>query len=294
MKDRILSHPFSIVASAVLLCAVVSPELIFGQVTYSYKDDTGVLVLTNIAPNRPVTDLKVYGLPAPVPRAAGAAATPSAGSTKNNRRGPQLSRSINADSNDRNSVQPSAAGQTAGMSARAAQLRPLIDKYATQFRLDPELVRSVIATESGFQERAVSSKGALGLMQLMPSTAAQLGVWDPFDPEQNIRGGTKHLRFLMDTFNNDLPLSLAAYNAGENLVQRLGRIPDIRETHNYVRSVTARYGDRRMKTVLPSQPPTRTVPSVFRYLDENGVLVLTNIPPVGTSTPAAGPVQSPQ
>jgi len=120
-------------------------------------------------------------------------------------------------------------------------------------------------------------------MQLMPSTAAKLGVRDPFDPEQNIRGGTKHLRFLMDTFNNDLPLSLAAYNAGENLVQKLGRVPDIPETHNYVRSVMTRFGERQMKQSW-QQPVSPPIPRVFRYLDQNGVLVLTNIPPVGASS----------
>jgi len=273
-------HPISILASVTLLCALVSPEAMFGQVTYSYKDDTGVLVLTNIPPSGPVRDLKVYGIPTPPPRAAGLASSPVR--TRNNRPQTQSAKAGSA-----------VAKPTAAMPGRAAQFGPIIDKYATQFRLDPDLVRSVIATESGFYERAVSSKGAMGLMQLMPSTAAQLGVRDPFDPEQNIRGGTKHLRFLMDTFNNDLPLSLAAYNAGENLVQRLGRVPDIAETHNYVRSITNRYGDRQMKQALP-RPAGPPVPAVFRYLDQNGVLVLTNIPPVGGSSSIAGQGQSPQ
>jgi soluble lytic murein transglycosylase-like protein len=78
-------------------------------------------------------------------------------------------------------------------------------------------------------------------MQLMPATAKRLGVQNSFDPEQNIQGGTKHFRFLMDSFNEDLELSLAAYNAGENLVQRLGRVPEIKETLDYVRSITKRF-----------------------------------------------------
>ena len=107
----------------------------------------------------------------------------------------------------------------------------------------------MIETESDFDSRAVSPKGARGLMQLMPATALRVGVQNSFDPEQNIRGGMQHMRGLLDRFNNDLQLSLAAYNAGENLVQRIGRIPHIRETHNYVRKITKKYGKTRMDWV---------------------------------------------
>ena len=153
----------------------------------------------------------------------------------------------------------------------------IIEKYAADFQLDPSLIRSIIATESGFNAKAVSPKGARGLMQLMPATAQRLGVKNSFDPEQNIRGGIKHFRTLMDTFNNDLELSLAAYNAGENLVQRLGRIPEIAETKNYVQSITARYGKR---TVETQQEAGEKHPPVYRFVDESGVLNLTNIPPL--------------
>lgn len=152
----------------------------------------------------------------------------------------------------------------------------IIEKYAADFQLDPSLIRSIIATESGFNAKAVSPKGARGLMQLMPATAQRLGVKNSFDPEQNIRGGIKHFRTLMDTFNNDLELSLAAYNAGENLVQRLGRIPEIEETKNYVQTITARYGKR---TVETQQEAGEKHPPVYRFIDESGVLNLTNIPP---------------
>ena len=118
---------------------------------------------------------------------------------------------------------------------------PIIEKVAAEHQLDPSLIRSIIAQESGFNAKAVSSKGARGLMQLMPATAQRLGVKNSFDPEQNIQGGVKHFRTLMDSFNNNLELSLAAYNAGENLVQRLGRVPAIRETQDYVQSITTRY-----------------------------------------------------
>jgi soluble lytic murein transglycosylase-like protein len=140
----------------------------------------------------------------------------------------------------------------------------------------------MIATESSFNPKAVSRKGAQGLMQLMPSTAARHGVRDAFDPEDNIRGGMKHMRFLLDTFGNDLTLSLAAYNAGENLVQRLGHIPDFKETHNYVRSIKERYGKNTMS--LDSEALAKG-PTTFRFVDQNGVLHLTNIPPVQHSAP---------
>jgi soluble lytic murein transglycosylase-like protein len=153
----------------------------------------------------------------------------------------------------------------------------LIEKYASVYGLDPFLVRSVIATESGFNEKAVSSKGAQGLMQLMPATASRLGVKNSFDPEQNIQGGTKHLRNLLDTFNNDLPLSLAAYNAGENLVQRLGRIPDIKETHDYVRQVTQQYQNQREQETTKVAPMQQLAPA-FSFRDTHGILHLTNIP----------------
>src|SRR4030095_10154351 len=152
----------------------------------------------------------------------------------------------------------------------------IIRKYAGQFRLDPSLVRSMIETESAFDSRAVSPKGARGLMQLMPATARRVGVQNSFDPEQNIRGGMQHMRGLLDRFNNDLELSLAAYNAGENLVQRIGRIPHIRETHAYVRKITKKYGNSRMSP-LGAVPPR--APSTFRFVDQDGILHLTNIPP---------------
>ncbi len=154
----------------------------------------------------------------------------------------------------------------------------IIEKYADHYNVDASLIRSIIATESGFNPRAVSPKGARGLMQLMPATAKQLGVADSFDPEENIRGGVKHFRSLMDNFNNDLALSLAAYNAGENLVQRLGRVPDIKETQNYVRSITSRLEKQNLDKPAqeaPEHPPT------YKFVDESGVLHLTNIPPSG-------------
>lgn len=173
-------------------------------------------------------------------------------------------------------------GEAYRQSAETAEQLPvdsLIEKYARQYQLDPDLIRSMIRTESGFNPRAVSPKGAQGLMQLMPETAARLGVKNPFDPEENIRGGVQHMRNLLDTFNNDLTLSLAAYNAGENLVQRLNRIPDYRETHDYVRTVTKLYGKKEVEKPAPDTPR----PQLFQFIDRDGVLNLTNIPPARLS-----------
>ena len=116
-----------------------------------------------------------------------------------------------------------------------------IKRSSKRYRIDPNLIKAVIKAESGFNRTAVSSKGAQGLMQLMPETARELNVMDPFHPGQNIEGGTRYLRYLLDTFNNDLTLTLAAYNAGPTLVKRVNRVPRIPETINYVKQVLAYY-----------------------------------------------------
>jgi len=119
----------------------------------------------------------------------------------------------------------------------------LIDREARSQSLDPRLVKSVMLVESAFNPAAVSRKGARGLMQLMPETAARHGVGDVFDPAQNIRGGTRYLAYLMGLFGNDIPRSLAAYNAGEVAVLRYGGVPPYDETRLYVRkALTAYYG----------------------------------------------------
>ncbi|MGQ0811104.1 MAG: lytic transglycosylase domain-containing protein, partial [Nitrospiraceae bacterium] len=121
--------------------------------------------------------------------------------------------------------------------ASKKELEQAIRWYAKQHRLSPALLRAVIKVESDFDPTAVSRTGALGLMQLMPRTAASLQVRDPFNPVDNIRGGAKHLRHLLDRFDGDLPLALAAYNAGEYRVKRYQQIPPIEETRFYVQKV---------------------------------------------------------
>lgn len=118
-----------------------------------------------------------------------------------------------------------------------AQFQALIQQHASQNGLDPALVRQVIQVESGFDPLAVSSKGALGLMQLMPETARDLGVTDPFDPAQNISGGTKYLAQLLQSHKGDLTKALASYNAGPGVVRQYGGVPPYPETKNFVKRV---------------------------------------------------------
>jgi soluble lytic murein transglycosylase-like protein len=128
----------------------------------------------------------------------------------------------------------------------------LILQAAARHGVDPNLVIAVMRQESGFNSRALSYKGASGLMQLMPGTARRFGVTNIFDPAQNIEGGTRYLRFLLDTFNGDVKLVLAGYNAGENAVVNSGyRIPRYRETQNYVRSISARYDAGKTRAAAP-------------------------------------------
>ena len=112
---------------------------------------------------------------------------------------------------------------------------------ASRYSLDPLLIKAMILTESAFNVRAVSPRGAQGLMQLMPDTARELFVRNPFDPHENIAGGSRYLRSLLDTFGENLVLSLAAYNAGPSAVLRAGGVPDFQETRQYVVKVLKKY-----------------------------------------------------
>ncbi|NMA66351.1 MAG: lytic transglycosylase domain-containing protein [Clostridiaceae bacterium] len=115
-----------------------------------------------------------------------------------------------------------------------------IEKFSEEYGVDPLLIRAVIKQESDFQPFALSTSGAMGLMQLMPKTAEGLGVSDPYNIEENIRGGVRYLSYQLDTFN-DLKLALAAYNAGPNAVRKHGGIPPYEQTQNYVKKVTGYY-----------------------------------------------------
>lgn len=128
--------------------------------------------------------------------------------------------------------------------ARRAQIAAVVHRLAPRYGLDPALVVEVIRAESGFNPKARSAKGALGLMQLIPSTAARFGVSDPLQPIQNLRGGMAYLSWLLGRFDGDLRLVLAGYNAGEGAVQRYGGVPPYAETRAYVRKILERYGKR--------------------------------------------------
>ncbi|MGH8264384.1 MAG: lytic transglycosylase domain-containing protein [Steroidobacterales bacterium] len=122
--------------------------------------------------------------------------------------------------------------------AKSAQFDPIIENAASAAALEPALLRAVIVVESGFNARALSKRGAAGLMQLMPETARRYGASDRFDPKQNIHAGARYLKTLIKRYDNDIQLALAAYNAGEDAVDRCGRcIPHYRETQAYVPKV---------------------------------------------------------
>jgi soluble lytic murein transglycosylase-like protein len=142
------------------------------------------------------------------------------------------------------------------------ELEPLIKRHSSQQQLHPALIRAVIKAESNFDPRAVSRAGAIGLMQLMPQTAVRLDVRDMFDPDENVGGGTKYLRQLLDRFHGNLPLALAAYNAGENIVDRYQSLPPIDETRQYVRKVLRYYRTFLVRDgVITERPVTRPDPS---------------------------------
>jgi soluble lytic murein transglycosylase-like protein len=121
-----------------------------------------------------------------------------------------------------------------------AELDKLVEQNSQQQGVKAELIRAVIAQESGARPCAVSGKGAQGMMQLMPATSQELGVKDPFDPGQNVEAGTKLLKQLLTKYNNDVSLSLAAYNAGEGRVDKDGGVPQIPETQNYVNKIESK------------------------------------------------------
>jgi len=123
----------------------------------------------------------------------------------------------------------------------SASYDSLISEFSNKYQVDFALIKAIIRTESGFNPRAVSRKGAKGLMQLMPATAQRMNVSNIFNPRENIEGGVRYFKYLLSLFNHDLRLSLAAYNAGENLVSDLRTIPPYRETVDYVRKVLNYY-----------------------------------------------------
>ena len=128
-----------------------------------------------------------------------------------------------------------------GPLATSVDIDTAIEQAAARHNVDPNLVRAVVKVESNFNPNAVSRKGAMGLMQLMPATARQLKVKNPFDPEQNVDAGVRHLKQLLESYGGDVKLTLAAYNAGSGAVARNSGVPHYAETQNYVRRITNLY-----------------------------------------------------
>ena len=156
--------------------------------------------------------------------------------------------------------------------ARQKQFDHLIEQYAREHGVSPDLVRAVIQAESNYDPRAVSAKGAMGLMQLMPATARELGVDDAFHPAQNIRGGVTYLARLLAKYDGNVELALAAYNAGAGNVERYGNaVPPFRETRDYVAKITARPG-----------VSTPAKPAIYKWtelVDGEPRIRYSNVPP---------------
>lgn len=138
--------------------------------------------------------------------------------------------------------------------AATAPFREIVKAAATHYSVDADLITSVIAAESNFDPKAVSKKNARGLMQLLPGTATRFGVQNIFDPQENINAGTHYLRDLLQRYNNDLALALAAYNAGPERVQQFGRVPPYAETASYIRRVKRAYEKSKAGLILETAP----------------------------------------
>lgn len=196
-----------------------------------------------------------------------------------------------------NSGDPSASAAALGLSPSRGgalpQISEFVNRTARRFQLDPNLVHAMIQVESDYDPQARSRKGAMGLMQLIPATARRFGVENPFDPRQNIEGGVTYLNYLLDLFHGDVPLSLAAYNAGENSVLRAHGIPPFRETQRYVEKVTSLYRgdpdwhprarDRESITAIAANGTQAgahkrqatnpaSAPPIYSYVDASGVV----------------------
>jgi soluble lytic murein transglycosylase-like protein len=163
------------------------------------------------------------------------------------------------------------AANSHGHQASQDEIDEAIVMAAARHNVDPNLVRAVVKVESNFNSNAVSRKGAMGLMQLMPSTARSLNVKNPFDPEQNVDAGVRHLKQLLENYGGDVNLTLAAYNAGSGAVARSSGVPHFAETQNYVRRITnLYYGGSTLEPSGASHEPVRV------QRDARGVLYISN------------------
>lgn len=215
--------------SALVACFAAPAQ---AQRIYSWRDESGNLVLSNMEHHPTDADVKSY--------------------------------SIGRDSG----VQTT----TRMVPSRAAQYEDLIVQHAQLNGLRPDLVRAVVQVESGFNQYARSPKGAKGLMQLMPDTAREFGVVNPYNPAENVRAGTQYLRLLLERYDNNEELALAAYNAGPKAVDRYGEnVPPFRETRNYVEKIDQIAGVRQM--------PGTKIYQVTKIVDGRPVVYYTDKKP---------------
>ena len=199
--------------------------------------------------------------PVPPPNAASMRAARSAAAEVSQFMGRESSQSATAEI---------VAANFRGATATPGDIDSAIEQAAARHNVDPNLVRAVVKVESNFNPNAVSRKGAMGLMQLMPSTARQLNVKNPFDPEQNVDAGVRHLKQLLESYGGDIKLTLAAYNAGARAVARSSGVPHYTETQNYVRRITnLYYGGSDFNPGVASDP-------VRMQRDARGVLYISN------------------
>lgn len=168
-----------------------------------------------------------------------------------------------------NSARARCGGERAGLRER---IGAVIQQAAARHQVDPDLVRAMVQVESNFDPFAVSNKGAMGLMQLMPQTARQWNLLSPFDPEQNVDAGVKHLKSLLNNYAGDVTLSLAAYNAGERAVAHSNGMPKFRETQDYLRKI----GNIYQSTTRTSIGRQTASEPIHVWRDSRGILCISN------------------
>jgi soluble lytic murein transglycosylase-like protein len=255
----------AIFASITLTILGLSARPARAQIAFYTDSDGRRIYINGNDPSAPKT-------PAKRPAAtSNAAATPAAAPA-----GSAATSSPSGNTTDTSATdQPATAPDASNDSTPAKPtLDQMVHDVATKYNVDPELIRAVIGTESNWNPHAVSRTGAQGLMQLVPSTARDLGVRNAFDPQQNLDGGVRYLRMLLERYNGDLDKALAAYNAGPGAVDRAGGVPHIAETQNYVQHVTAAYNHpdsvRSPRGVVEASHP------IYRSVDDSGRVVFTN------------------